>query len=356
MPETSKDLLTARGLRDLAVRRRDFLALLGAAAGSSVAAGRSPTTSQICVGDVICMKVYPGITLPFHLVDVFAVEPFTGNPLAVVVGGEGLEPSLLKRIAREFNQSETTFLMRPTRPGADWRLRSFTAAGAEVYGAGHNALGAWWWLAQAGRLSLTGDATVFNQEIGSQVLAVTVRKRSGVLSHITMAQEAPRFLKQLADFGELAASLGLQRSDLGPDGLPVPVVFTGAPHLMVPIRNGEAVDRIMPNGKRLFSVLSAVGAEGCYVFSLDPRQPGALAYARFFNPTVGIWEDPATGTAAGPLAAYLVANGRATNEEPIMIEQGTAMGRTSLIRAEVSRDTVRISGAAVVVASGELRS
>jgi trans-2,3-dihydro-3-hydroxyanthranilate isomerase len=113
-------------------------------------------------------------TLPFHIVDVFAIEPLTGNPLAVVEGGEDLTLDLLQRIAREFNQSETTFLMRPTRPKADWRLRSFTAAGAEVFGAGHNALGAWWWLAEAGKLALTGSATVFLQEIGDRVLPVTI--------------------------------------------------------------------------------------------------------------------------------------------------------------------------------------
>ncbi len=79
--------------------------------------------------------------LPFHIVDVFAVAPLTGNPLAVVNGGADLPLDLLQRIAREFNQSETTFVLPPTRPNADWRLRSFTAIGAEVFGAGHNALG-----------------------------------------------------------------------------------------------------------------------------------------------------------------------------------------------------------------------
>jgi PhzF family phenazine biosynthesis protein len=121
---------------------------------------------------------------------------------------------------------------------------------------------------------------------------------------------------------------------------------------MVPVRDRDAIDRIRPRAEALLSVLASVGAEGCYVFSLDPRQPDALAYARFFNPTAGIWEDPATGTAAGPLAAHLVAHGLAPPERAIWIEQGTAMGRTSLIRAEVHADTVRISGAGVVAASG----
>ncbi|MDB6087348.1 MAG: PhzF family phenazine biosynthesis protein [Gammaproteobacteria bacterium] len=123
---------------------------------------------------------------------------------------------------------------------------------------------------------------------------------------------------------------------------------------MVPLRNSEAVDRVQPDARALLAVLEGVGGEGCYVFRLDPRQTGAVAYARFFNPTVGIWEDPATGTAAGPLAAHLVAHGLAKPAQMIVIEQGTAMGRTSLITVEVLADTVKISGRGVVVASGRL--
>jgi trans-2,3-dihydro-3-hydroxyanthranilate isomerase len=295
-----------------------------------------------------------GPELPFYLVDVFAVEPFSGNPLAIVLGGDELAPALLRRIAREFNQSETTFLMRPTRPEADWRLRSFTAAGAEVFGAGHNALGAWWWLAVAGELRLGDGPTIFHQEIGTQVLPVAVSRRGAMLSHITMAQERPQFLKQVERLDALAASLGLLRSDLASDQLPAQVVYTGAAHLMVPVKNRDTVDRITPDAKALLSALKDAGGEGCYVFSLDPRQAGARAYARFFNPTVGIWEDPATGTAAGPLAAYLVTHALAKVGEVILIEQGTAMGRTSLVRAEVGPDGVSISGAGVVVATGRL--
>ena len=136
--------------------------------------------------------------------------------------------------------------------------------------------------------------------------------------------------------------------------MPCQVVSTGAAHLMVPIRDRDAVDRIRPDAKALFTLLEGVGGEGCYVFSLDPRQAGAAAYARFFNPTVGISEDPATGTAAGPLAAHLVANGIAHPGQVIKIEQGTAMGRTSVIQVEVLGDSVKVSGRGVVVASGRL--
>ena len=293
-------------------------------------------------------------TLPFHIVDVFAVEPLTGNPLAVVDGGAELTIDLFQRIAREFNQSETTFVMPPTRPQADWRLRSFTAGGVEVFGAGgHNTLGAWWWLAQAGRLTFSGSTTVFHQELGDRVLPVTVLRKGTRLESIVMDQEAPVVGRQLADLGKLAAALGLAAADLATERAPCQVVSTGVAHLMVPISDRHAVDRIQPDARALSALLDGVGAEGCYVFSLDPRQAGAAAYARFFGPTVGIPEDPATGTAAGPLAAHLVANGLA-ERGLITIEQGTAMGRTSLIQVEVLADRVRLAGRGVVVASGRL--
>ena len=91
--------------------------------------------------------------VPFYFVDVFATRPLTGNPLSLVPDADGLNEAQMRAIAREFNQSETTFLLRPSLPGATVRLRSFTPAGAEVGGAGHNALGAWPWLEEAGRLA-----------------------------------------------------------------------------------------------------------------------------------------------------------------------------------------------------------
>lgn len=294
-------------------------------------------------------------TLPFHLVDVFAVEPLTGNPLAVVDGGGDLTLDWLQRIAREFNQSETTFVLPPTRPAADWRLRSFTAAGVEVFGAGgHNSLGAWWWLAEAGRLALAGSATLFHQEIGDRVLPVTISHKEGRPADVVMEQEPAVAGQSPGDRDALAAALGLTAADIVVDRAPCQVVSTGVAHLMVPIRHREAVDRIRPDAGALLPVLQRVAAEGCYAFSLDPRHREAVAYTRFFSPTVGIAEDPATGTAAGPLAAHLVAHRLAERGQILQIEQGTAMGRTSLIRVEVLQHTVRVSGRGVTVASGTL--
>jgi trans-2,3-dihydro-3-hydroxyanthranilate isomerase len=287
---------------------------------------------------------------------VFADTPLTGNPLAVVADAERLEESVMRAVAREFNQSETTFVLPATRPGATWRLRSFTPAGAQVVGAGHNALGAWWWLATAGRGELDPEGgAVLAQEIGDHVLPVEVTGRNGRPEAIVIEQAAPEFGRTVTDGDELARALGLEPagSDL-PGEVPAQVVSTGAAHLLVPARDRAVVDRARPDARDLAAVLAQVGGQGCYLYCLDPVDPAAVAHARFFNPTVGIWEDPATGSAAGPLVSRLVAQGVVPDGAPVIVEQGHAMGRPSRIRVHVSGQRVRIGGAAVVVAEGRL--
>ena len=295
-------------------------------------------------------------SVPFVLVDVFADTPLTGNPLAVVADAERLEEPVMPAVAREFNQSETTFVLPPTRPGATSRLRSFKPSGAEVIGAGHNALGAWWWLATAGRIELDAEGgAALAQEIGDRVLPVEVRGRNGRPEAIVMEQAPPEFGRTVTDRDELAGALGLEPGghDLL-DDVPAQVVSTGAAHLLGPLRGRAVVDRARPDAPRLAAALAQVGGQGCYVYCIDPVDPAAVAYARFFNPTVGIWEDPATGSAAGPLVSRLVAQGVVPDGAPVLVEQGHAMGRPSWIRVQVSGEQVRIGGACVVVAEGTL--
>ncbi len=291
--------------------------------------------------------------LQFSLVDVFAVTPLSGNPLAVVVNDEDLDVDLMRAIAREFNQSETTFVQPSTIEEVAWRLRSFTPAGVEVGGAGHNALGAWWWLASAGRLTLSDGENRFLQVIGGQVLPVEVTAEDGRPRAIAMEQKPPQWGGVVDDRDELAASLGLTAADLG-DDLSTQVVSTGAPHLLVQAQSRAAVDQAVPDVPRLREVLRTVDGEGCYLFSLDPIEPGSTAYARFFNPTVGIAEDPATGTAAGPLASHLVAQGRSGDGSTITIEQGHLIGRPSRIEIGILNDRVTITATCVIVANGTL--
>lgn len=288
----------------------------------------------------------------FYFVDVFATRPLTGNPLSLVPDADRLDESEMRAIAREFNQSETTFLVRPTRSTANCRLRSFTPAGAEVGGAGHNALGAWLWLEASGRLSDQGPDLA--QEIAGEVLPVEIIREPGRPVTVSMDQLAPHFGESVTDRAELAGALGLDQDDLTTSE-PAQVVSTGAAHLLVPLRDRDAVDRATPDGARLSAVLATVGGEGCYLYGLDPVDAAdAVAYTRFFNPTMGIVEDPATGTAAGPLVALLVASGKVPGGITAVVEQGHLLGRPSRIQVTVSGQRVRVSGSGLVVAEGTL--
>jgi trans-2,3-dihydro-3-hydroxyanthranilate isomerase len=291
--------------------------------------------------------------VPFFFVDVFASRPLTGNPLSLVPDADGLDEAQMHAVAREFNQSETTFLLRPSQPDATVRLRSFTPAGAEVGGAGHNALGAWVWLEAAGRLGPAGSGGGHRQEIAGQVLPVEVIRQPGAPATVWMDQSPAQFGALAGDRATVAAALGLTEGDLAADE-PAQVVSTGVGHLLVPARNRAAVDRAAPDPARLALVLRRAGGEGCYLYSRDPVDTDAVAYARFFNPTVGIAEDPATGTAAGPLVARLAAAGKVPGQATLIVEQGHAAGRPSRIRVSVAGQRVRVGGSGLVVAEGTL--
>lgn len=280
------------------------------------------------------------------LIDVFADTSLSGNPLAVVEGADGLSEAQMRRIASEFNQAETTFVMRSDR--ADLKLRSFTAAGAEVGGAGHNALGAWLWLAEDGKLGPIHVPRTFRQEIAGEILPIELRTVDGRIFG-RMKQSTLKLGPALTDVAPLAAGLGLACEDVLAEPAPR-VADTGVAHLLVRLRDAATVDRAEPSAKGLLKVLSAAGAEGCYVYAVDNAAP-ERAYARFFNPTVGLWEDAATGTAAGPLAAYLASEGVISGA--IEIEQGTKMGRRSILRVSLAPEP-EISGAGIIVMRGTL--
>jgi trans-2,3-dihydro-3-hydroxyanthranilate isomerase len=303
-------------------------------------------------------------TTHFYFIDVFADRPLTGNPLALVPDADDLTVDQMQAIAREFNQSETTFLFRTSEDGVDWRLRSFTPAGVEVDGAGHNALGAWLWITEQG---LIGDqaATTKRQRIGADVLSVEILRPPGEPIRIVMDQSAPEFGALVATDDRLAAALGLESRHF-PPGAVAQVVSTGVAHLLVPLASREAVDAAQAENRELAAILAESGAEGCYLYTtagpdggVEPDsstgQTPANAYTRFFNPTVGIAEDPATGTAAGPLAVALVRAGEADSGSPVFLEQGHRLGRPSRIRVDVTPDRVRLSGSGLVTGHGELR-
>lgn len=290
----------------------------------------------------------------FALVDVFTDRPLAGNPLAVFLDAGAILESTMKAITREFGHAETTFVLPPLDPRATRRLRFFTATGVEVFGAGHNALGAWWALAAMGRLPLSSEVSEFVQEIGDRLLPVEVTAQAGRPARVFMTQSAPEFGPELHDIDRLSAALGLARQDLELEGLIPQAVSTGARHLLVPARSRSALARVQVDPERLVRLASTVGCHGCYLFCLDPEGPGATARARAFNPGIGITEDAATGSAAGPLAAYLVSRGVLADGATAVIEQGVEIGRPSRIEVVVDGELVRVGGKSVLSGEGFL--
>lgn len=285
----------------------------------------------------------------YAVVDVFADQALAGNPLAVVTDADDLDAVRMAAIAVEFNLSETTFVSRPTLDGADFRLRSFTPGGEEVHGAGHNALGAWWWLARTGAASPPGA----NQELGGRVLPVQIGTDDGLIT-VGLDQGPVELGVAHVDSHELGAALSRGVRVCLSEDLPPVTGSVGSTHLLVALASMADVDAVEPDAPALAALLARTGAQGCYVYSVETEDPGPDAYCRFFNPTVGIAEDPATGSAAGPLAAHLshleVAGPRAR------FLQGRSMGRPSYLDVEVGSGATTLTGRCALAATGELQA
>ncbi len=289
----------------------------------------------------------------FVLVDVFTERPLAGNPLAVFPNAKGLDGNQMQAIAREFNFSETTFVLPSRQAKAAWRLRCFSPS-AEVFGAGHNALGAWWVLAEHGIIGLSDPITTLWQELGEKVLPVGIYSEAGKPLRVAMTQSEPHFGDKLTDRTALARALGLDSSDLEVDGLEAQAVSTGAMHLLVPMRSLSALGRIRVDAEALVTLARPLGCQGCYLFCSETHERGTAVRARAFFPGIGISEDPATGSAAGPLGAYLASRNLMAEGVWTVIEQGIEMGRPSRIEVRVQGKQVEVAGRSVIVADGTL--
>ncbi len=263
--------------------------------------------------------------VPFRLVDVFAEAPFGGNQLCVVPEVPvGLDDKTMQALAMEIGFSETTFVTA-VRPDS-YDVRIFTPE-VELPFAGHPTLGTAFTLACEG---LIGGETVQHCTAGEIPVRIDLDAGRAV-----MRQLPPVFGREVDDRRAVAAAAGLELGDLV-DGLPVVPVSTGIPHLMVPVADDEALRRATRDDRGCARVCaSADDAESLYLFVV--RGAGDIR-ARMFDrfPTIG--EDPATGSAAGPLAAYLANHGLAGLPGTALIAQGEQTGRPSFLHVEVARD------------------
>jgi trans-2,3-dihydro-3-hydroxyanthranilate isomerase len=274
------------------------------------------------------------MALPLTWLDVFTARRLTGNGLAVVHGADAVDDATMLAFARETRLSETSFVQSPTEPGADYRNRIWMTT-RELPFAGHPSIGVAVAVARA-----RGEPSVsYVQQTGAGLQAIDVELGDGV-ARASMLQEPASFGAEVEPAVALAA-LGLGDGDADPE-LPPQVVATGLAHLMVPVGSATALDRVAPDGAALRALLDEHGCTCAYLAHLD----GAAASARsFFLDGATVLEDPATGSAAGPLMAY--AHER-TGAERLAIDQGVAMGRASRLLCEAG-ERVRVGGDAVVV-------
>lgn len=301
----------------------------------------------------------------FIQVDVFTETPFGGNPLAVFHQAEGLSTEEMQQLAKEMNLSETTFVLPPEDPGADFKVRIFTPA-SELPFAGHPVVGTHWVLARLGRVDLKEPVTTVRFELGVGVLPADLHVEGGRVERVVMTQDRPSFQAVLEDVGELARGLGLAPEAITETGLPVQIVSTGIPQMMVPVRSLADVQRLAADRLDVASltrVCDSLGTACAMVFTLETEGAEATVHSRMFAPSLGVPEDPATGSANGALGAYLVRHRAVPVTEPttyIIGEQGLEMGRPSTLYVEVdSRGpevaSVRVGGEVVAMAEGEVR-
>lgn len=298
--------------------------------------------------------------VPFVTCDVFTSRPFAGNPLLVVPDARGLECAQMQAIAREINFSESTFVLPPRDPRHDYLQRTFVPV-KEIPYAGHPTVGTAFVLAWLGRLP-AGSATAV-VEVGFGPLKLDlVRGAGGAVERVRMEQGRPSWGEPVARgeaLDRIAAACGLpDPSTFSPD-LPVQAVSTGNRALIVPLASVARLEECSADPRLLARVEREHDALIVYLIAPSPSG-GATVRARSFCTGAGVPEDPATGSAAGPLGVYLSLHRALPSGSPrFVVEQGVEMGRPSEIEVEVegapgAPAAVRVAGSAVKMMEGTI--
>lgn len=301
--------------------------------------------------------------IKFYKADVFTDQPFGGNPVAVFPDCEDLTNREFQQIAREMNLSETVFVLPPADDVACAKLRIFTPT-KEIPFAGHPVIGTFHILATLKRFPVAEPLTRVKFESNIGIFGVDLYVLAGQIDRIVMSQPAPQFLGAVEGMKELydvCKSLGVAKTDITATQLPIELVSTGLPVMIVPLRSLTAVKSINLDLTALNEVCARWGVNGIMAFSMMTVDDSAHVHTRMFAGPIGIVEDPATGSASGALGGYLVHNGvvdvRPISE--IIAEQGYEIDRPSRIVIQVVSDDdmireVKVGGRAVLVAEGHL--
>jgi trans-2,3-dihydro-3-hydroxyanthranilate isomerase len=274
----------------------------------------------------------------YQVVDVFTAAPLEGNQVAVFADASQLSGQLMQRAAREMNLSESVFLVGPgSDQGADAQIRIFTPA-TELPFAGHPVLGTAYVVGSESGREVVRLATK------AGVIPVALTRDRGEITFGEMQQPIPA-PEPLERADEVLAAVGVERSEL-----PLAAYRQGALHVYVALRGEAEVAALAPN----FDALRRLEGVGVSCFAGE----GIRFKTRMFGPGLGVDEDPATGSAAGPLAVHLARHGRIPFGTRIEIRQGEEIGRPSVLYAQVDGtderlERVLVGGSAVVVARGE---
>jgi len=286
--------------------------------------------------------------LPFYLVDVFAIEKYSGNQLAVFQGAENVSTEEMQKIAREMNFSETTFIYSGHPDPDGYRVRIFTPE-EEIPFAGHPTL---------------GTAFVIREKIEKKPLeSLRLKLKVGSIP-VTFAKEMLWMEQNPPDFGdkyspeEIATIVGLKPDEID-SRFPIQDVSTGLPFILIPLKDRETLYKASVDRKEYLKFVEGKRAKSLVVFAPGAKQVGNDMSVRVFADYYGVPEDPATGSANGCLAGYLVENRYWGNElVDIRIEQGLAIGRPSLLHLRGFRKggiiKIEVGGRVIEVAQGSL--
>jgi trans-2,3-dihydro-3-hydroxyanthranilate isomerase len=290
--------------------------------------------------------------LDYYILDVFSDQRYKGNPLAVVLANTELKINEYAAIAREFGYAETSFI-KYTANDKMFNVRSFTAGGFEVGGAGHNLLG-------AVCLAIIKKWDIFQGQEGPNAVMMMDREIRVNINfddkntvYVGMMQQ-PATIVKTVPAASLATALGLRPEDIEFNNWLPSIVKTEVTHLMVPVKDTETLNRAISNKPLLIKAAQEFDFEGCYLFTSDVKEPVYSAECRFFNPGFGIDEDPATGSAAGPLAGYLEHHRYLKKEVDYRFLQGVQMSHPSSINVRVTDNGIWVSGSSVLVMEGQL--
>jgi trans-2,3-dihydro-3-hydroxyanthranilate isomerase len=299
--------------------------------------------------------------LKYMHLDVFTSRRFEGNQLAVFFAAEGLDAVAMQTIAREMNFSESTFLLPAERSDTDIRMRIFTP-GVELPMAGNPTIGTTYALAETGVITPGRGHFVFGLGVGPT--RVELRWEGTRLAFASMDQRLPDVRQPLAPLEVIARAAGVDPDAHRRTGVPIQEISCGVPYILLPLATRADVDGATADLAALRQLKSAFPSEhtGIYLFSTESAGDDVTAYSRMFASGLGIAEDPATGSACGPLGCYLVQHGLVARERAgqIVSWQGVAMGRPSRIHVAIAQDDagavsrVQVGGEAVVVAQGTL--